>query len=216
MILALRWWPWSASTLKQEIERQPWARHQKIERLAVSGRRHDGGDEMPPVGNAPAWDGAHLYRMRENLASIGDDFWIENSAGHRVYKVAGRALRIRETFKIEDPLGKEVAEILDRPAALRDTVNIARDGKIIANVTKALLTPLHGRFSVSITDGSNMVAEGNILAHHYKIKQGSREIAEVSKQWFRTRDSYGVEIQPGQDDALILAVTVIMDQMTRY
>jgi uncharacterized protein YxjI len=28
------------------------------------------------------------------------------------------------------------------------------------------------------------------------------------------RDSYGVEIAPGQDDALLLAITVCIDQMT--
>ena len=31
----------------------------------------------------------------------------------------------------------------------------------------------------------------------------------------RVRDTYGVEIQPGQDDALILACTVCLDQMGR-
>jgi uncharacterized protein YxjI len=40
-------------------------------------------------------------------------------------------------------------------------------------------------------------------------------VAEVSKRWFRIRDTYGIEIARGQDDALILAVTVCIDQMTR-
>ena len=64
------------------------------------GRRR-GGDETPPAGGA-AGSGEHRYQMREKLASIGDDFWIENGASERVYKVDGRALRIRETFKIKD------------------------------------------------------------------------------------------------------------------
>jgi uncharacterized protein YxjI len=38
-------------------------------------------------------------------------------------------------------------------------------------------------------------------------------VAEVSKKWFRVRDSYGVAIDPGQDDIVILAVTVCIDQM---
>jgi len=40
-------------------------------------------------------------------------------------------------------------------------------------------------------------------------------VAEVSKRWFRARETYGIEIAPGQDDALILAVTVCVDQMRR-
>jgi uncharacterized protein YxjI len=39
------------------------------------------------------------------------------------------------------------------------------------------------------------------------------EIAEISKKWFRLRDSYGVQIDPGQNDILILAVTVAVDMM---
>lgn len=34
------------------------------------------------------------------------------------------------------------------------------------------------------------------------------KVAEVSKKRFRIRDSYGVEIEPGQDDGVILAITV--------
>jgi hypothetical protein len=40
------------------------------------------------------------------------------------------------------------------------------------------------------------------------------KVAEVSKRWFRVRDTYGIEIAEGADDALILAITVCIDQMT--
>ena len=45
----------------------------------------------------------------------------------------------------------------------------------------------------------------------YSVRR--EKVAEVSKKWFRVRDTYGVEIEPGQDDILILAVTVCIDQM---
>ena len=38
-------------------------------------------------------------------------------------------------------------------------------------------------------------------------------IAQVSKKWFRLLDSYGVSIAPGQDEILILAVAVCIDEM---
>src|SRR5512139_3667516 len=175
--------------------------------------RREERHEAPTAGAAPG-GGEHRYQMREKLASIGDDFWIENGAGQRVFKVDGRALRIRETLKIKDMQGNEVAEIQEKLLTIRDTMEIARGGQTIATVKKALVTPLRGRFTVNMAGGADMDVQGNILAHNYKIEQGGREIAEVSKQWFRVRDSYGVDIQPGQDDALILAITVVVDQMT--
>jgi uncharacterized protein YxjI len=87
------------------------------------------------------------------MLSIGDDFWIENERGEKVYKVDGKALRVRSTLIFE------------------------------------------------------------ILAHEYKFEQGGRRVAEVSQKWFRVRDSYGVEIEPGQDDILILAATVVVDMI---
>jgi uncharacterized protein YxjI len=158
--------------------------------------------------------GEHRYQMREKLASFGDDFWIENAAGQRVYKVDGKALRVRDTLKLKDMQGNVVAEIQEKMLRIKDTMDIARGGQVIATVKKALVTPLRGRFSVNVAGGADMDVQGNILAHDYKIEQGGREIAEASKKWFRVRDSYGVDIQAGQDDALILAITVVIDQMT--
>jgi uncharacterized protein YxjI len=171
--------------------------------------RHDG-----PAAGAPGGGGEHRYQMREKLASIGDDFWIENAAGQRAFKVDGKALRVRDTLKIRDMQGNEVAEIQEKLVTVRDSMDIARNGKTIATVKKALVTPLRGRFSVNVAGGADMDVDGNILGHEFKITQGGREIAEVSQKWFRVRDSYGIDIQPGQDDALILAIAVVIDQMT--
>ena len=39
-------------------------------------------------------------------------------------------------------------------------------------------------------------------------------VATVSKRWFRVRDTYGVEIAPGEDDALVLAIAVCVDALS--
>ncbi len=177
------------------------------------GQRRNGDEEASLTSEAPG-SGEHRYHLREKLASVGDDFWIEDGTGRRVYKVDGRALRIRETFKIKDLQGNVVAEIQEKMVTVRDAMDIARGGQTMATVKKALMTPLRGRFSVDVAGGVKLDVQGNILAHEYKIEQGGHEVAEVSRKWLRVRDFYGVEIQPGQDDALILAITVVIDQMT--
>ncbi len=42
--------------------------------------------------------GTNRYQMRQKLVSFGDDFYIENSAGQKVFKVDGKMLRVRDTF----------------------------------------------------------------------------------------------------------------------
>jgi uncharacterized protein YxjI len=159
--------------------------------------------------------GGTKYRMREKMFAIGDDFWIEDEEGERAYKVDGKALRIRDTLVLEDPSGAEVFSVQEKKLHIRDTMEIERDGQTVATVKKALITPLRERFSVDVEGGEDMEAKGNIVDHEYKIERSGNQVAEVSKRWFRVRDTYGIEIAPGQDDGLILAVTVCIDQMTR-
>ncbi len=159
-------------------------------------------------------DGGTKYRMREKMFAIGDDYWIENEEGERAFKVDGKALRIRDTLILEDGSGAELFTVQEKKLHIRDTMDIERGGNSVARVKKALITPLRERFSIEVEDGDDLEAKGNIVDHEYKIERGGDKVAEVSKRWFRVRDTYGIEIAPGQDDAFILAVTVCIDQMT--
>ena len=154
------------------------------------------------------------YQMRQKMVSIGDDFWIENQQGQKVYKVDGKALRIRDTLKFEDAHGKELCKIQEKMVRIKDTMNIeGPGGETLATVKKALITPVRDRWTVKIGNGPDLDVQGNILDHEYKIEEGRTKVAEVSKKWFRLRDTYGVEIAPGQNEIVILAATVAIDMM---
>ncbi len=159
--------------------------------------------------------GGTTYQMREKLFSIGDDFWIEDESGERAFKVNGKALRVRDTFVLEDASGGELLKVQERMLRVRDTMEIERDGRTAATIKKALVAPLRDRFSIDVEGGEDMEAKGNVVDHEYKIERGGDHVAEVSKRWVRVRDTYGVQVAPGQDDALILAVTACIDQMRR-
>jgi uncharacterized protein YxjI len=159
-------------------------------------------------------DGGTRYQMREKLFAIGDDFWIENGDGERAFKVNGKALRIRDTLVLEGPGGEELFTIQEKKLSVRDKMEIESGGRTVATVKKALVSPLRDRFAISVEGGEDMEAKGNVLDHEYKIERGGDKVAEVSKRWFRIRDTYGIEIDEGQDDPLILAVVVCIDQMS--
>jgi uncharacterized protein YxjI len=172
-------------------------------------RRHERREERRDGG------GAVHYRMRQRLVSIGDDSWIEDDAGRRVFKVDGKALRIRRTLHFEDDQGNMLLKIQERKLRLRDTMEIEDpDGRTVATVKKALVSPLRDRMSVSVENGPDLDVRGNIFDHEYEIEADGAKVAEVSKRWFRIADTYGVEIAPGQNDILLLAVTAVVDAMS--
>lgn len=164
-------------------------------------------------GPPPGGSTRERYQMKQRLMSIGDDFYIENEHGQRCFKVDGKALRMRNTLLFEDMHGHELATIQEKMMRVKDTMDIERGGRVVASVKKALLAPVRERYTLSIHGGPAMEVQGNILDHEYRIERGRQPVAEISKQWFRIRDTYGVEVAPGEDAVLLLAATVALDQM---
>jgi uncharacterized protein YxjI len=98
--------------------------------------------------------------------------------------------------------------------ALHETMEIEEDGAVVATVRKALVSPLHHRSTVDLAGGSQLEAVGNILDKEFEITAGGGQVvARISRAWFRIRDSYGVDVAPGQDDVLFLAIAVALDRI---
>ncbi len=154
------------------------------------------------------------YRMRQKLVAFGDDFWIENESGQRAFKVDGKMLRVRDTLFFQNINGQTLCKLQERMVRVKDTKIIeGPNDEQLATVRKAIITPVRNRWTVKIGDGPDLNVQGNILSLEYSIGEGNRKIAEVSRKWFRVADTYGVQIEPGQNDIVILALTVAIDMM---
>ena len=153
------------------------------------------------------------FRMREKIMAIGDDYWIEDEDGNKLYKVNGKAARLRETFILEDASGAELSKIQEKKLTVRDKMTIER-GSTTATVRKRLLG-IRDHYVIEVDGGDDLKAHGNIVDHEYEIERDGDTVATVSKKWFRVRDTYGVQLAEGQDVPLILAITVCVDAMAR-
>ena len=157
---------------------------------------------------------ATRYQMRQRMFAIGDDYVIENDRGEQVFRLDGKALRIRKTILFEDMDGRELCKIQERMLRVRDSMEIeGPEGARIAVVHKAMITPFRERWVVDLQDRPDLRVQGNIVDHEYTIERDGVTVAEVSKRWFRVRDTYGVEVAPGENDVVVLAVTAVIDTM---
>ncbi len=154
------------------------------------------------------------FRMQQDLLSIGDDYWVEDEEGNRAYKVDGKALRVRDTWELKEGGDVVVATVRERKLSVRDAMTVeVGDRKA---VVKKAVVGIRDRFHIEVEHGSDLKAHGNVVDHEYEIEGDDGTIATVSKRWFRVRDTYGVEVAPGADPALVLAVTVAIDALTRH
>jgi uncharacterized protein YxjI len=152
------------------------------------------------------------FLMRERMFSIGEDFWIEDESGQRVFLVDGKALRLRQTFELKGPEGETLAVIKKKIVSVRDTMIVERDGDTVAKVHKKLFSPLRHKMVIELADGQEWTATGDIIEKNYKIESEQGEVAQTSRKWFRIRESYGIEIDH-PDIPLVIAVAVAVDEL---
>ena len=151
------------------------------------------------------------FVIRERFFRLGEDSDITDEAGRPVLHVDGKVLTLRDTLVLRDPAGNEAARVQRKLIALRLTYEISVGGQEVAEVRKHFFTPFGDRFTIDIPGPDDLELAGNLFDHEFSIRRGNQTVATVSKRWFTLRDTYGVDIAPGQDDVLILASVLALD-----
>jgi len=152
------------------------------------------------------------YVLRQKLLSWGDDYIIKDEAGHELFFVDGKAFSLGGQLSFQDMEGRELAFIKQKLFKLSPTYEIHRSGTLAAVVKQELFALIHHRFTVDVPGPDDLEAKGDFLDHEYVFTRGGREVATVSKRWFALADTYGVDVAGGEDDVLILASAVVVDQ----
>ncbi|WP_405681536.1 LURP-one-related/scramblase family protein [Streptomyces sp. NBC_01238] len=149
------------------------------------------------------------FLVRERLFSVGDDYWIEDADGRKVFLVDGKAMRVRDTFELKDAQGRILVEIRQKLLSLRDTMLIERDGEQLAKVKRKRLSLLRNHYRVTLVDGTELDVSGKILDREIAIDYDGELLAQVSRRWLTVRDTYGIDVvREDADVALLIAVSV--------
>jgi uncharacterized protein YxjI len=155
------------------------------------------------------------YVMKQKVLTFTDDFTIQDADGDPVYRVKGKLLSIGDRLSFRDMEGEEVATIREKLISFSPRYRIYRQGDLQAEVKKRKFTLVKDKFKVNVKDGTpDLEITGNILDHDYRFERRGRQVARVSKKWVALRDSYGIEVEPGEDDVLILACAVVIDMLS--
>lgn len=151
------------------------------------------------------------YVMKEKVWSFADTFTIKDAHGRDVATVAGKAWSLGDKLTFQDMAGRELAFIKQVMMTLRPTYELHRGGQLAAVVEKKAFTLFRAVFTIDVPGPNDLVAEGDFSGHEYTFLRADLPVAKVSKQFFAWSDTYGVDIDEGEDAVLILATTVVID-----
>lgn len=155
------------------------------------------------------------YQMRQKLLSWGGDFTIQDATGRDAFFVDAKALSIGKKLSFQDMQGRELVFIEQKLFRWGPTYEIQRDGQVFATVKKELFTFFKDKFEVDVPGPNDYHVEGNLLDYEYTFTRPQNGVvATISKKFFSWSDSYGVDIVDGEDDVLILATAVVIDQVS--
>jgi uncharacterized protein YxjI len=137
-------------------------------------------------------------------------FGVRSETGDAVFDVHAVA---PDALVFRHPAGGERCTIHEATCGLQPLMRISRWGQPAAWVGKVVVGPVREHYTVDLGPALLSV-RGRPVDHEYTITHGRRTVAAVSRAWVSCPEAYGVEVAPGQDDALILAITVCISLMS--
>ncbi|MEU7063967.1 LURP-one-related family protein [Streptomyces sp. NPDC046161] len=154
------------------------------------------------------------YLVRDKVLAIGDDYWIEDEDGRQAFLVDGKALRLRDTLELKDLDGRILITLREKWLAFRDAMTLERDDRRLAVIRKKRLSLLRNHYLVTLAEGTELDVSGRILDREFKVEYDGELLALVSRQWFRVRETYAVDVvREDADAALLIAVAVCVIRM---
>jgi uncharacterized protein YxjI len=163
----------------------------------------DDPDASPPEARLPT------YQIRRLLLAVGRSYEVEDAAGARVFRIAGK-VRFARTFSIHDVNGNRVYSVRETLLVLDPTFVISRDG-IEAAVVKRTTTSgaSQDKFEIAMQSGETLHASGKLWRDDgVQITRGNTRIAMIRRQRNVLREMFQASLLPSADQALLLAVAM--------
>ena len=149
--------------------------------------------------------------MKQKVFSLADRFAIRNEAGEELYFAKGEVFSLGHKLSFEDAQGNELLYIRQKLLALGATYELFRGEEHVATIRKEPFTLFHCTFDIHVDGHGDLEARGDLTDYEYTVTRNGAPVAQISKAWLAWSDTYGVDIADTEDQALLLATTVVID-----
>ena len=84
---------------------------------------------------------------------------------------------------------------------------------MVATIQKALLNVLGDHFTVNLANGDQLSVTGDWISREFHVTRSGSDVIFASRRLLAIRDCYGVQIAPGFETPLALAIVIALEQM---
>jgi uncharacterized protein YxjI len=181
----------------------------------------DASASPPFVAPAPAARAAEqnatgqTFVLNQKLISMTGDLWIDDSNGNHAFEVDGKLLAVRRSLLLKDTSGQELYEINKSLAHVHKTFEVKQGDKVVATIQRALMSFMGEHFTITAADGGQLKVTGNWMGREFHIQKDGADVVVASRQFFSLHDAYGIQVSPGFEAPLALAIVVALEQIEK-
>lgn len=193
--------------------------------VAALGTQH-----VPIVGQQYVSNTVQSYAVAKKKLSVSKGDWnITDQAGHSAFKVDGRIASMRDKRFLRDAAGNVILSMKKKLITMHDTWEIltGNGDQVIATCKKSSVVQFKTSMDVMLASSTtgkhtpDYQVKGDFFDRNLTVFRGAEQAALVTRQiTFTTvildKDTFGVTIFPGVDQALVLALIVIMDEVFHH
>lgn len=167
------------------------------------------------------------YKVREKIFSLsGDSFQIKDGYGRTAFKVNGKVFTLRERKTLFDADGTKLYSMSENIVSFHNRMYIfdGSGNKIMTIRSKHIIPMFKG--TVQVWNGPDDKGErafeivGSIIRKNFQIidTRTGQEAANICKKWINLqnilvdKDVYIVKVNPGYNTALMVFLTVAVDE----
>jgi uncharacterized protein YxjI len=154
------------------------------------------------------------YRAPQNVAALQGRILVRNDRGRAAFAIDCGLQLLADVVRVRTLAGDAACLIQGGALLSGESVAIVdADQKMVAAIERVELSPVRDCFAVHRGADTSWRVNGRVADYEYRLWEHDLEIAEISRRWFRARDSFGVQVAAGQPDLLVVTVAVCLDLM---
>ncbi len=153
-----------------------------------------------------------LFKIKEKFWSWGNSFAILDRDEREAYTVKGKVFSWGKDLSMHDSSGAEVARIKQTLFSFKPRYQIIINGQMFAEVVKEF-SWFKSKFTLDVPGPNDYTITGSFWEHEFNFERSGRTVARISKRAWSWTDSYGIDIDDGEDAVSILCACIVIDQV---
>jgi len=152
-----------------------------------------------------------IYQLKEKIWTFTNDaYTINDEQGNPAFQVEGKWFSWGDDLSFKSMSGEELLQIKQVLWTFMPKYTILKNGEELAEVQKEF-SWFNQKFVLDVPGPNDYTISGSFWQREFEFLREGKVAAKVSKEFWAWSDTYGIDIQEGENVELILATCIVID-----